>query len=154
MSTEFIRSFKFLTLFVALAMGTSIGHSCAVENLNQYPNPLKRKASVLVDRDIRDYFPQVAAAPRLPREISESEVRSFDWGTRNETGNTVISDLNGKSVATIYTLRRGTDAGKFGIFFNESPHTRISQNPFGNILDAKRWVIKAADNNGISLRKR
>jgi hypothetical protein len=66
MSIEFIRSFKFLTLSVAIAMGTNIGYSCAVEN----QNPLKRKASSL-QSDIRYWLPH-------PPVTSEAEVRSFD----------------------------------------------------------------------------
>ncbi|MEI6628731.1 MAG: hypothetical protein WCN27_04955 [Alphaproteobacteria bacterium] len=126
MSTEFIRSFKFLTLFVALAMGTSIGHSCAVEN-----PLLERKARQL---DIRYWLPQYPVP-------SEAEVRSFYWPIKKDTGSTLIFDLNKKLVATIYTQKFDPYKGYFGAKFNVSEKITISQEDFGDILSAQQWVL-------------
>ncbi|MCX7342567.1 MAG: hypothetical protein NT128_00235 [Proteobacteria bacterium] len=130
MSTEFIRSFRFLTLLVTLSMGINIGYSCEVENLKQ--------------TDIRHW---VKSPP------SEAEVSSFDWRTKNETGNTLIFDLNDKLVATIYTQKFDPYKGYFGIYFNVSGRPKISQEPFGDILSAKKWVISKAISHHITLKK-
>jgi hypothetical protein len=143
MSTEFIRSFKFLTILFALPMGTNIVYPCAVGNLN--PENQLNKASSL-QSDIRYWLPQYP----IP---SEAEVRSFYWPIKKDTGSTLIFDLNKKLVATIYTQKFYPYKGYFGAKFNVSEEITISKEDFGDILCAQKWVVSTAISYKKNLQK-
>lgn len=141
MSTKFMRYFKFIAILVIPLIGISSGYSAAIILADQ--NPERR---VMIFGGYSLYQPGDFKEDTIPN------VNSFRWYINRNTGNTLINDINGNLIATMFTLTRGEYKDKIGVFFNTA-RRKIFQSPFMDITSAQRWVVQTAKQNSIALAK-
>jgi hypothetical protein len=87
----------------------------------------------------------------IPRKAIQTtvQVESYKW-SRILNQNLIISSTDRKHIATIFILRFGAIAGKYGAYFNTADR-EIGYWPFDSEEAAKKWIVCMAGNMRVKL---
>lgn len=132
MSTELIRFFKFLTLFVFISLRTSLGYSAGGTVLAY--GDFESLQKTLIQPTLNEWL---KIEPKSPDD--------FEWHHNREKNTTFIKDSDGNA-STIFVLDKGPYRGKIGLYFKNILHS-----PFENVTSAQMWIIKKASETNTQL---